>query len=79
MRMRVRTDSSFSRRAISVLEKLTGWPPGNLDIKRKARCIETRSIRFGGSVQTDPLQGGAMRCVLFQLKGGTWRYLLLSM
>lgn len=30
MKIQARTDSSFSRRATSVLEKLTGWLPGNL-------------------------------------------------
>ena len=30
MKIQVRTDSSFSRRATSALEKLTGWLPGNL-------------------------------------------------
>jgi len=35
MRRQVRTYSSFSRRVISVLEKLIGWPPGNLVMKSK--------------------------------------------
>ena len=33
LRIQVWTDSSFSRRATSVLEKLTGWLPGNLGEK----------------------------------------------
>ena len=38
MKMRVGTDSSFSRRATSALEKLTGWLPGNL-MRRVSRGV----------------------------------------
>ncbi len=38
MKMQVGTDSSFSRRATSALEKLIGWLPGNL-MRRVSRDV----------------------------------------
>ena len=57
MRIQARTDSSFSRRAMSVLEKLIGWLPGNLAIKSKVQCIWTCRVQFGGDVHKDLCQG----------------------